>query len=177
VPFGAVLDDALALVHFKAARKNIRLEDRRQVSLPALCVDRDRAVEAISHVIDNAVKFSPEGGLVIVETEARDSQLVVRVVDRGCGIPADRIETIWDSFSQMNTTLERGLEGLGLGLAISRYVVEAHGGDIAVESEAGWGSTFTISFPISMNGTGHPHPQWGGSADARPAPRLGGGSG
>jgi signal transduction histidine kinase len=148
VPFATVLDDALMLNQFKAARKNIRLEDRRPASLPVLSLDKDRLSEAIAGLIDNAIKFSPEGSPVEVEAAVDGEALFVHVVDRGTGIPADQIEGIWDSFVQMNTTLKRGLEGLGLGLATARYIVEAHNGHIAVESRPGEGSTFTIRLPL-----------------------------
>ncbi len=146
-PFEAVLDDALMLSEFKAARKDITLEDRRQANLPNLALDKERLSEAIAHLIDNAIKFSAEGGLVVVETKTQDSELLVRVIDQGRGIPVDQLDSIWDSFVQMSTTLERGLEGLGLGLAIARYIVEAHNGEIAVQSQVGKGSAFTIRLP------------------------------
>ncbi len=148
-PFEAVLDDALALSQFKAARKNITLTDQRQAPLPTLSLDKERVSEAIAHLIDNAIKFSPQGSPVVVQTGIEEDKLAVRVVDRGCGIPADQLDSIWDSFAQMSTTMERGLEGLGLGLAIARYIIEAHNGTIAVESEVGKGSTFTIRLPCS----------------------------
>jgi signal transduction histidine kinase len=147
VPFSDVLDDALMLSQFKATRKNIQLEDRRQTSLPTLSLDKEHLSEAIAHLIDNAIKFSPDGCPVTVEAGIQDNELDVRVIDRGPGIPADQLEGIWDSFVQMNTTLRRGLEGLGLGLAIARYIVEAHNGRIFVESELGKGSTFTVRLP------------------------------
>lgn len=143
----SVLDDALALSQFKAARKNIRLEERRRPPLPVLPLDSQRVAEAIAHLIDNAIKFSPEGSTVMVEAQGGDHGLEIRVIDRGCGIAANQVDAIWDSFSQLNTTPKRGLEGLGLGLAIARYVVEAHGGTISVESTPGKGSIFTIRLP------------------------------
>jgi signal transduction histidine kinase len=152
VPFDDVLDDALALSHFKATRKEITLEDRRQSGLPGLAVDKARMAEALGHLIDNAIKFSPAGGRVLVEAETEAGHLLVRVVDEGCGIPADQLDRIWDGFVQMNTTLERGLEGLGLGLAIARYIVEAHNGDISVHSQLSAGSTFTVHLPLQLNG-------------------------
>jgi signal transduction histidine kinase len=153
VPFDKVLDDALILSRFKATAQHIVLEDRRQSELPDMPVDKARMAEALAHLIDNAIKFSPAGGRVLVEAETEAGELLVRVVDEGCGMPADQLDRIWDSFVQMNTTLERGLEGLGLGLAIARYIVEAHNGGISVESEPDQGSTFTVRLPV------HPLPQ------------------
>ena len=147
VAFDAVLDDALMLSRFKAERKKITLEDRRQKPLPTLSVDQERMSEAIAHLIDNAIKFSPQGSPVVVQTEADEEEVRVQVIDQGCGISPDQMDSIWDSFTQMNTSLERGLEGLGLGLAIARYIVEAHNGTITAESELGKGSTFTLRLP------------------------------
>jgi K+-sensing histidine kinase KdpD len=156
VPFEAVLDDALMLSQFKAARKNIALEDRRQEGLPTLSLDKERMSEAVVHLIDNAIKFSPEGSPVLVETRTKAEELIVRVVDSGRGIPADQLDSIWDSFVQMSTTLERGVEGLGLGLAIARYIVETHNGAISAESELGKGSTFIIRLPCPPPSTPEP---------------------
>ncbi|MFQ5577145.1 MAG: GAF domain-containing protein [Anaerolineae bacterium] len=153
VPFGAVLDEALALSKFKATRKHIALRDERPPALPTLSLDKDRMSEAVGHLIDNAIKFSPDGEPVTVRTELDGPQLVLRVVDRGQGLPAGQLDGIWDSFTQLNTTLERGLEGLGLGLAIARYIVEAHDGTISVASEPGKGSEFTIRLPCNNTST------------------------
>jgi signal transduction histidine kinase len=161
-PFEAVLDDALTLSQFKAARKNITLADRRQTPLPTLSLDKERVSEAIAHLIDNAIKFSPQESSVVVQAEIEGNELVVRVIDQGCGISADQIDSIWDSFTQMNTTLERGLEGLGLGLAIARYIIEAHNGTITVESELGKGSTFAIRLPCATALTPSPNSGSGG---------------
>jgi signal transduction histidine kinase len=108
-------------------------------------------------LVDNAIKFSPQGSSVVVQTELEGNEVVVHVIDQGCGISADQIESIWDSFTQMNTTLERGLEGLGLGLAIARYIVEAHNGTITVESVLGKGSTFVIHLPCAAALTPSPN--------------------
>jgi len=148
--FAEVLDEALSLAEFKAKPRKITIEARIPENLPILPLDKDRLVEAINHLIDNAVKVSAANDNIVVQVSADDGNLWVRVKDFGVGIPADQLDSIWDSFVQMNTQLERGLEGLGLGLAITRYIVEAHSGDVSVESKLGRGSTFTIRLPYKL---------------------------
>ena len=148
VSFAEVLEDVIALSYFKTARQNINLKDERQTELPTLLLDKERMSEAISHLVDNAVKYSNLGSEVIIRSDVVDGQLKIDIIDCGQGIPADQIDNIWDSFTQMNTTMERGLEGLGLGLAIARYIIEAHSGTISVSSELGVGTTFTIQLPV-----------------------------
>ncbi len=149
VPFAEVLDDVVTLAHFKTTPKQIMFTEHRSPSLPTLLLDKTRISEAIAHLIDNAVKFSPEQSEIILKTIVHPHRLHIIVEDSGKGIPADKLDSIWDSFSQMNETMERGLEGLGLGLAIARYIVEAHNGEITVDSTVGQGSTFTIDLPLT----------------------------
>lgn len=149
INFQVVLDEAVQMAEFKAARKDIRVKNFTPGQLPDLHLDKARMVEAIEHLLDNAIKYSPPGSEVQVRSDVIDETLVVHIMDEGFGIAADQIEHIWDSFVQMNTTLERGLEGLGLGLAIARYMVEAHNGTITVQSEPDRGSIFSINLPIT----------------------------
>ena len=149
IPFDAVLDDVVALAYFKTTPKQITLTEHRPPELPTILLDKDRISEAIVHIIDNAVKFSPEHSEIVLKTTLHPRMVHVSVTDYGKGIPAEKLDSIWDSFSQMNDTMERGLEGLGLGLAIARYIAEAHNGKITVESTVGRGSTFTIQLPLT----------------------------
>jgi signal transduction histidine kinase len=93
------------------------------------------------NLIINAIQATAPGGLVVVATEAREDRVQVRVYDTGCGIPPDRLAAIFDDFV---TTKRRGL---GLGLAISKKIVEQLGGQISVASEVGKGTTFVLDFP------------------------------
>ena len=149
VPFENILSEILTLSEFKARRKQIILEDRQLTPLPTLLLDKERMLKALLHLVDNAIKFSAAGSRVQISSNVEDEQLIVQIIDEGCGIPADQIDQIWDSFIQMNTTLKRGLEGLGLGLALTRYIVEGHGGTISVKSKVDRGSVFTIQIPCS----------------------------
>jgi signal transduction histidine kinase len=93
------------------------------------------------NLIINAIQATAPGGEVIVATESRDNRVQIRITDTGCGIPPDRLAAIFEDFV---TTKRRGL---GLGLAISRKIVEQLGGRISVASEVGKGTTFVIEFP------------------------------
>jgi len=93
------------------------------------------------NLILNAIQATAPGGLITVQTEARTDRVLVRVIDTGCGIPPDRLAAIFEDFV---TTKRRGL---GLGLAISRKIVDQLGGHIAVTSEVGKGTTFALDFP------------------------------
>src|SRR4029450_7854927 len=95
------------------------------------------------NLIINAFQATGPRGQVLIRTRRQDDQAVIEIVDTGCGIPSERLATIFDDFV---TTKRRGL---GLGLAISKKVVEQLGGTISVESEVGVGSTFTVRFPLT----------------------------
>ncbi len=95
------------------------------------------------NLITNAVQATPPRGRILVRTMAQDDHAIIEVADSGCGIPAERLESIFDDFV---TTKRRGL---GLGLAISKKVVEQMGGTISVTSQVGVGSTFTVRFPLT----------------------------
>lgn len=112
---------------------------------PAVRADPDRIVQLLSNLVGNAVKFTPRGGRVVVGLEAADGEARFRVADTGPGIPAEELPHVFDQFWQARRA---GRHGAGLGLAISRGIVEAHGGRIWVESRRGEGSTFFFTLPI-----------------------------
>lgn len=145
--FDSVLDEVLLLARFKATPRQITIHENRPAPLPTFSLDKEQLSEALLQLIDNAIKYSPAGGIITFNVEFANEELNVSISDQGPGIPADQVDRIWDSFVQMNTTLERGLEGLGLGLAIARYIVEAHNGRISVDSVVGKGSTFIVRLP------------------------------
>jgi signal transduction histidine kinase len=107
-------------------------------------VDRDKLRLALGNILSNAVKFTPEGGTIDVETRAEDARIAVSVRDTGVGIAATELKRIFDRFYQTEPAYTRRFEGMGLGLSIARSLVEIHGGSIEVESQPGRGSTFTI---------------------------------
>ncbi|MFN8525731.1 MAG: PAS domain S-box protein [Chloroflexota bacterium] len=124
---------------------------RVSVSAPAAPVmgrwDPGRLEQVLANLLSNAIKYSPEGGEVLVRVERQGLWATVEVVDQGVGIAAELLPWIFDRFYRVTTT-ERTVKGLGLGLFITRSLVEAHGGTINVWSEPGVGSTFRVTLPL-----------------------------
>jgi signal transduction histidine kinase len=112
--------------------------------------DRVRLEQATANLIDNAVKYTPRGGHVSVDVQRERDRALLRVRDTGIGIPADEQPRIWDRLFRGDKS--RAERGLGLGLSLVKAVIEAHGGTVAVASEPGQGSTFTVSLPVATSG-------------------------
>jgi PAS domain S-box-containing protein len=114
--------------------------------------DRHRLAQVFANLLTNALKYSPGGGEVVLRVERGAGEARVHVVDQGVGIPPEALPRLFDRFYRVRETAGHA-QGLGLGLYISRRIVEAHGGRIAVESEPGRGSTFTVTLPLYFGGT------------------------
>jgi PAS domain S-box-containing protein len=119
-------------------------------SLPPVRADADRLVQALSNLVSNAIKYSPDGGPVRIRTELQPEQqrLVVRVQDWGLGIPASAIGNLFSKFFRVHRPGHEGIGGTGLGLAIVSEIIKAHGGDLWVDSVEGEGSTFSFALPV-----------------------------
>jgi len=122
----------------------IRTEDER----PVRGSQRDLAL-LVRNLIDNAIRYSHEGGRVAVRIDAEGDEVILRVSDTGIGIPSRDLDRIFERFYRVDRARSRETGGTGLGLAIVKHVVENHGGEIGVESELGRGTTFRISFPAA----------------------------
>lgn len=109
--------------------------------------DADRIVQTLVNLLSSAVKFSPEGGVVRVDAQPAGSHVMFRVSDEGRGIPRDKLESIFERFEQVDSSDAREKNGAGLGLPISRGIVERHGGQMWVDSEVGAGTVFRFSLP------------------------------
>jgi signal transduction histidine kinase len=114
----------------------------------ALWADADRIVQLLTNLVGNAIKFSYPGGTVLVRATVDKGSLVVDVRDQGRGIPHDKLATIFEPFKQVDASDSRQKGGTGLGLTISRSIVQQHGGKIWAESKVGQGSTFTFTLPV-----------------------------
>jgi hypothetical protein len=110
--------------------------------------DPDRILQTITNLLSNAIKFSDRGGVVTLSGKREDGEVLVQVADQGRGIPADKLETIFERFRQVDASDARQKGGTGLGLAISRSIVQQHGGRIWAESTLGAGSVFSFTLPL-----------------------------
>lgn len=118
-------------------------------NLPSVWADRDRTEEILFNLVDNAIKYSPEGGLIRVDAESDGQNLLISVSDQGIGIPTEELEKIFDKFHRVDRRDASENYGHGLGLYICRSLVQAQGGQIQVESEVGKGSTFRFTLPLA----------------------------
>lgn len=132
------------------ARHSLALE--LPLGLPRVNGDGARLSQVLLGLLSNAFKFSPEGGCVTVGARREGDQLVCEVRDPGVGIAAEDVERLFQTFAQLDGTSTRRAGGLGLGLAISKALIEGHGGTIGVRSAPGEGSTFWFSLPVLPRG-------------------------
>jgi two-component system phosphate regulon sensor histidine kinase PhoR len=130
-----------------AERQRVELRTEVPEVIPPVRGAEDRLGQVLVNLLHNAVKFSPDGGEVVVRVAPTAEEVVVSVEDHGIGIPKADQARIFERFYKADKARRRG-GGTGLGLAIARHVVEAHGGRIRVESEEGRGSTFSFALPI-----------------------------
>jgi signal transduction histidine kinase len=123
----------------------VRFGHEEQVTVSG---DRDLLKQLVLNLVDNAVKYSPEGGDVTVSLYERDEAAEIAVADRGPGIPPDELDKIFERFYRVANQRTRTVGGAGIGLAISKWIARAHGGDIRVESSDGAGARFIVTLPL-----------------------------
>ncbi len=150
VSLGELVQSEVAGLQMEAEEKGHRLSCSVGHGLPAIIIDVDRVRQALQNVLDNAIKFTPDGGDIAVSVGLAPAggAVDIRVCDSGPGIPAEQLDRIFTMFYQVDATSTRRAGGLGLGLFIARGIAQAHGGDVLMESEAGKGSTCTIRLPL-----------------------------
>ncbi len=137
-----------------ARDKEIALEERLPEDLPQISADRNKLRRVLVNLVSNAIKFTPRGGRVEVRAEAQDGLVRVSVSDTGVGIPPEDLERLFDKYEQARSRATRSEKGTGLGLYITRQIVELHGGQINVQSEVGRGSTFSFTVPTAATSDG-----------------------
>ncbi len=147
-----VITWAVTLARQSAADRSIEIEVTCDPHLPQFMADERGLRQVLLNLLTNAVKFIDRktGGLVKVNASHTVESIVITVSDNGIGIPKDKIGTVMEPFGQADSTLARRHEGAGLGLAITRSLIDLHDGEIAIESEVGVGTTVTVRLPASL---------------------------
>ncbi len=164
-----LMEVACSYVVPQANKKKVQLQLRAANDLPEVTGDRDKLRQCIVNLLGNAVKFTPEGGRIRVSADVfrgvrrygpeagrfgppEQTFLRIAVQDNGIGIPRDRLETIFNSFYQVDNTITREYGGTGLGLAIVKRFMEAHNGEVWVDSREGQGTRFSLLLPLEGEG-------------------------
>jgi signal transduction histidine kinase len=149
VPLAAVVESAAPMLALQAAAKGLTLEQAASAADVVARADRAKVEQIVINLLSNAVKFTPDGGRVTLGCTTGDDAVEVCVIDTGPGIPPDKLEAIFDPFVQLGRSLTTGHQGTGPGLAISRDLARAMGGDVTVASMEGGGATFTLRLPAA----------------------------
>lgn len=134
-----------------ASKRGVTLSLLVASDLPLLNVDPLRLRQMLYNLLSNGIKFTPSGGRVTLAAEVRDGELEIRVSDTGIGIPREDLPRLFQEFEQVQAQGEARVAGSGLGLALTKRLVELHGGSVAVDSALGEGSTFTLRFPLPLS--------------------------
>jgi len=149
-----VTDVKLLLEHITASTKplawrksRIKIMVELPPTLPAIQIDSQRLEQIVSNLVDNSLKHTPPGGIIIISANEINSSVAIHVRDTGEGIAAEDLPRIWDRFFRTASAQEKNISGTGLGLALVKELTEGMGGTVAVESDVGEGTCFTLTFP------------------------------
>lgn len=153
IPIKYLCENSLTFVRQLAIRKNLRLTSEIRTNLSDVCVDERRLRQVLINLLNNAIKFTPEGGSVqlIVSEEIRDDHCSVlfQVRDTGIGIAPENFSKLFNPFVQIDSSLNRQYAGTGLGLSLVKQLTQLHGGTVTLTSEVGKGSCFTVQIPYT----------------------------
>ena len=153
VSLNAIVGDCVRAAQVLAAGKNLQLRFDDASTRLTLRGDGELLKRMLLNLLDNAVKYTPEGGEIRLELTSQNGNARITVSDTGIGVPRDEQARIFDRFYRVDKARSRALGGAGLGLSIVRLIVEAHAGQIQVESTPGTGSTFTVELPLQNHST------------------------
>jgi signal transduction histidine kinase len=148
-PLAPLVSQVLSEIEVARSDRGVVVESELPIDLPPVDADRERVHQVLFNLVDNAVRFTPSGGAVTVSAQRHNSSVEVRVADTGVGIRPEHLPRLFERFYRADPARSREDGGTGIGLAIARSVVEAHGGHIRAESELGEGSVFTFDLPVA----------------------------
>jgi heavy metal sensor kinase len=148
ISIGSVIDDAVGHVRTAAGDDGVSIEAQAADGL-AVTGDRDLVLQLLLNLLDNAVKYSAGRGLVRISSRTANGSAEITVEDTGPGIPPEHLPYVFDRFYRVDDARSRSAGGAGLGLSISRWIAEAHGGTLRVASTPGQGAVFTLTLPLA----------------------------
>ena len=148
ISLNELVGDCWRAAQVLAAPRNLRLTLDQGTESLTLRGDEELLKRMLLNLLDNAVKYTPDGGEIGLTLRSRNGNACIKVHDTGIGIPEAEQERIFDRFYRVDKARSRALGGAGLGLAIARWIVEAHAGTIQVESRSGTGSSLTVELPL-----------------------------
>ena len=149
VSLGIVIENILPVFETKATEKSLAIDKDIPEGLPLILADKDRVSQILLNILDNAVKFTPDGGRISIRAcDDSKGSVVVKVIDTGIGIPKSEIPRLGERFYRVDKTRSREWGGTGLGLSIVKHLMKAHRGNIEIESQMGKGATVSLYFPI-----------------------------
>jgi len=149
VSIDGIIENILPVIEPGASQKGIRIEKDLPDNLPPIRGDRDRLHQIVLNVLDNALKFTPEGGAISIRgVDGKDGTVSVTVADTGVGIPKDEIPRLGERFYRVDKTRSRELGGTGLGLSIVKHLITAHDGRMEIDSQVGKGTIVSLIFPV-----------------------------
>jgi two-component system phosphate regulon sensor histidine kinase PhoR len=154
VDLNQLVEEVIAQLSPQAERQKIAISQDCAADLPSVPADKDRVRQVIANLVHNAIKFTRPGGRITITTKMLEGSVVVDIADTGIGIPKEDLARVFERFYKGDKA--RAGEGTGMGLAIAKHVIEAHGGNIWVESEEGKGSTFSFSLPLQASSKQRP---------------------
>jgi signal transduction histidine kinase len=169
--FQEIADATLAMMNTQFQKKSLHVESQISSELPPIMVDRRKIKQILINLFSNAIKYTPEGGHIQVSADSVGDKVRITVSDTGVGIAEEEQKQIFSEFYQAERIRDEMLGGAGLGLALTRRLVEMHGGEVGVESVLEKGSTFWFTVPIAEITTGRTEPGANHSATAHPAGR------
>ena len=149
---GVVVEEAVSGLIRLAQAKATKLSIQSPPRMHRIPADRDRIKQVFINLLDNAIKYCPEGSEVQVRLQTDGERIIVEVADNGPGIPQEYLPHVFEKMYRVEKERTRAVEGSGLGLSIVKRIVELHGGQIAVESTVGKGTTFTVRLPLGKTG-------------------------